>query len=112
MAYQDNNQGGFQKQMFQGNWKCSKCGADITELPFEPNPERVNELLCKNCHREKRQSFRGNDNFQGPRQTFQGDWKCSKCGAAITELPFQPDPARVDQLLCRNCHREKRQSFR
>lgn len=43
-----------------------------------------------------------------PRQMFQGDWKCSKCNAAITELPFQPDPARLDQLLCRDCHKANR----
>lgn len=51
-------------------------------------------------------------NNRAPRKMFQGDWKCSKCGTAITELPFDPDPSRLDQLLCRNCHREKTQSFR
>ncbi len=51
------NQGGERKK-FQVNWKCSKCNEDITSLPFEPDPERLNQLLCKDCHREKRQSFR------------------------------------------------------
>ena len=41
-----------------------------------------------------------------------GGWTCSKCQAAIEELPFKPDPARVGQLLCRDCHRAKVQSFR
>jgi len=61
--------------------------------------------------------FQRNDRGNGgggfpQRQMFQGDWKCSKCGAAITELPFEPDQNRLDQLLCRDCHRERRQSFR
>lgn len=51
----------------------------------------------------------GQDNFQ--RTMYKGDWKCSKCGTAITELPFEPDSARADQLLCRDCFREKKQSF-
>ncbi|MCL4405558.1 hypothetical protein M1295_03305 [Patescibacteria group bacterium] len=50
----------------------------------------------------------GNGGFQ--REMVKGEWKCSKCGAAITELPFKPDPARLDQLLCRDCHRERRMS--
>ena len=32
----------------------------------------------------------------------QGNWKCSGCGGAITELPFEP--RRTDGLLCRTCH--------
>jgi len=44
------------------------------------------------------------------RQMYQGDWKCAKCGTPITELPFEPDPDRVDQLYCRDCHRERRAS--
>ncbi len=49
---------------------------------------------------------------QAPRQMFEGDWKCSKCGAQIKQLPFEPDPARIDKILCRDCHRERAQSFR
>jgi CxxC-x17-CxxC domain-containing protein len=67
MAYQENNggggfrggnDGGMQRQMFQGDWKCAKCGAEIKELPFEPDPARLEQLLCRDCHRQKRQSFR------------------------------------------------------
>lgn len=47
-----------ERKMFQGDWKCSKCSADITELPFEPDPERMDTLLCRDCHREKRDQFR------------------------------------------------------
>lgn len=34
--------------MFQGNWKCSKCGGAITELPFEPRSE--SGLTCRECY--------------------------------------------------------------
>lgn len=34
--------------MFQGNWKCSKCGGAITELPFEPRGEAG--LTCRACY--------------------------------------------------------------
>jgi CxxC-x17-CxxC domain-containing protein len=50
--------------------------------------------------------FQSNDG--GNRQMFKGNWKCGSCGAAISELPFQPDPARESQLQCRDCHRAKR----
>ncbi|RMD59454.1 hypothetical protein D6821_01185 [Candidatus Parcubacteria bacterium] len=43
-------------------------------------------------------------NFGG-RQMFKGDWSCSQCGAAITELPFQPDGDRP--LFCRDCYRQR-----
>ncbi|PIR89043.1 MAG: hypothetical protein COU07_03045 [Candidatus Harrisonbacteria bacterium CG10_big_fil_rev_8_21_14_0_10_40_38] len=46
------------RQMFKGSWKCANCGKDITELPFEPDPARLNSLLCRDCHRERKQSFR------------------------------------------------------
>lgn len=112
MAYQQDD-GGFRRQMFQGNWKCSQCGADITELPFEPDPSRVGQLQCRDCHRQRRNEGGGGGgggrgDFQRPRQTFQGNWKCSSCGGDITELPFEPDPARLSQLLCKNCHRQRR----
>lgn len=69
MAY-DDNQGGFQRKMYQGNWKCAQCGKEITELPFEPDPNRLEQLLCRDCHREKRQSFRGDSRgpSRGPRR--------------------------------------------
>lgn len=34
--------------MFQGNWKCSKCGGTINELPFEPRSE--SGLTCRDCY--------------------------------------------------------------
>jgi CxxC-x17-CxxC domain-containing protein len=42
------------RKMFQGQWTCSKCGTEITELPFEPSGDRP--IYCRNCHREMRQN--------------------------------------------------------
>lgn len=39
-----------------------------------------------------------NDN----KQMFDGNWSCSSCNAAITQLPFQP--SNTSNLLCRDCH--------
>lgn len=47
MAY--NN---FERKMYKGNWKCSECGKEITELPFEPSGDRP--LYCKECHAKRR----------------------------------------------------------
>lgn len=33
---------------------------------------------------------------------YQGNWKCSSCGGAITELPFQP--RSESGLTCRVCY--------
>ncbi|MDD2730733.1 MAG: hypothetical protein PHW33_01255 [Candidatus Portnoybacteria bacterium] len=54
-------------------------------------------------------NFGGGQRFQRddrPRQTFQGDWKCSECGTPITELPFQPSGDRP--IFCRDCYRKQR----
>ena len=111
MAYDQNNNGGFTRQMHQGNWSCSQCGGSITELPFQPDQERIGQLLCRDCHKAKRGEFRGGDNRhndRGPRQMHQGNLSCSQCGGSITELPFEPDESRLHQLLCRDCHRARR----
>ena len=38
--------------MFQGNWKCSSCGGEITELPFQPRSE--SGLTCRTCYAKSR----------------------------------------------------------
>jgi len=48
-----------------------------------------------------------NRNYSNDRQMVTGNWTCSQCGAAITELPFQPDGERP--LFCRDCHKQKLQ---
>lgn len=45
------------RKMIQGNWKCSECGAEINELPFEPAPDRP--IYCRECWSRKR-----NERFQ------------------------------------------------
>ena len=36
---------------------------------------------------------------------FQGNWTCSGCGGAITQLPFEP--RSTAGLTCRECHSKK-----
>jgi len=85
------------KKMFQGNWKCSGCSKDITELPFEPRD--TNGLLCRDCHASKR-----TDTTQ--KKMFNGDWKCGSCGASIKQLPFEP--RETGNLKCIDCFRNSR----
>ena len=88
------------RQMFEGNWKCSKCNNPITQLPFQPDPTRLDQLTCRDCHKARQ----NNGGFQ--RQMHQGNWKCSKCNGDITQLPFEPSPDRLDQLQCLECYRK------
>ena len=58
MFNRDNNSGGFApRQMLKGNWKCSNgencvSGGTITELPFEPAPDRP--IYCRECWKKMR----------------------------------------------------------
>ena len=61
--------------------------------------------------RNKMADEQTNGGFQ-PREMFQVDEKCADCGAAITQLPFKPDPTRGTSLRCRDCYRNQRSSFR
>lgn len=36
----------------------------------------------------------------------QGNWTCSGCGGAITELPFEP--RSTSGLMCRTCHQKSK----
>lgn len=40
------------REMIQGNWKCSECGAEITEMPFEPDPDRP--IYCRECWKSRK----------------------------------------------------------
>jgi len=40
------------------------------------------------------------------KKMYEGNWECSKCHGAITQLPFQPDPSRTDGLTCRDCFKK------
>ena len=49
----DRPRGGFgPRKMYKGNWKCSDCGKEITELPFQPSEDRP--LYCRECHAKRR----------------------------------------------------------
>ncbi|PIS13735.1 MAG: hypothetical protein COT67_00150 [Candidatus Tagabacteria bacterium CG09_land_8_20_14_0_10_41_14] len=40
------------RPMIKGNWKCSGCNVEITELPFEPAADRP--IYCRECWSKKR----------------------------------------------------------
>jgi len=49
----DDSSGDFPpRQMIKGSWKCADCGEEITELPFEPSPDRP--IYCKECWIKRR----------------------------------------------------------
>ena len=53
------DQGGFQRQMYDVsdmNIKCKDCGKAITQLPFQPDPARLDTLRCQDCMRTFRES--------------------------------------------------------
>ena len=73
MTYQqqDSNQGGYQGggRGFGGynrpaprpmidvtalNITCADCGAPVTQLPFQPDPNRLNTIRCRDCLRKSR----------------------------------------------------------
>ena len=52
-------QGDFQRQMFdvtEMNIKCCDCGKPITQLPFNPDPSRLDSIRCQDCMRKFRES--------------------------------------------------------
>ena len=101
MAYNDD------KQMFDVDLTCGKCGKHISQLPFQPSGDRP--VYCADCNRAFRENRSNNDrgNFNnGPRQMFKVDLKCADCGVAITELPFQPSGDKP--IYCRACLQAKR----
>ena len=91
--------------MHQGNWTCSGCGGAITELPFEPRS--TNGLTCRDCHqKQKGGASTSSAQGSGDKPRFEGDWKCSGCGAAITSLPFTPRD--TSNLKCIDCFKKSK----
>jgi len=39
----------FDRPMVQGDWQCSDCNKEITELPFKPVDGRP--IYCRDCYR-------------------------------------------------------------
>lgn len=93
MAYNNDN------QLFEVDCTCAKCGANITQLPFQPSGDRP--VYCIDCNRAFRQNKRDNQ-----RQMFQVNLKCSTCGIAITQLPFMPKGD--NPINCRDCYMKNR----
>ncbi len=96
---------GTDRQMYDVDLTCAKCGAHISQLPFQPSGDRP--VYCSDCNRAFRQS-RGTGMGGGmgrgpraPRQMFQVNLTCASCGAAITELPFQPSGDKP--VYCKSC---------
>jgi len=94
---------GTDRQMFDVDLTCAKCGAHISQLPFQPSGDRP--VYCSDCNRAFRQergpsagASRGN---AGPRQMYSVNLTCASCGAAITQLPFQPSGDKP--VYCRPC---------
>jgi DNA-directed RNA polymerase subunit RPC12/RpoP len=63
MAFQkfdrEGGERGFQRQMFdvtEMNIKCKDCGTPITQLPFSPDPSRLDTIRCQDCLRKFRET--------------------------------------------------------
>lgn len=88
-----------QRPMVQGNWTCGSCGAEITQLPFQPSEDRLDSLKCRDC-------FKKDHPQRGDRPMVEGNWTCGDCGKEITQLPFQPSGDRP--VRCSDCHKNSR----
>ena len=90
------------RQMYDVDLTCGKCGAHISQLPFQPtDPDR--KVYCADCNREFRNSRRDNNSRFGgrapQRQMYDVDVDCAGCGTKITKLPFMPK-ASAEEGLC------------
>lgn len=97
------------RQMYDVDATCAKCGTHISQLPFQPSGDRP--VYCSECNRAFREERRGGGgSFRGgpraPRQMFQVDLTCAQCGTQITELPFQPSGDKP--VYCRACLQARR----
>lgn len=104
---------GQDRQMFDVDLACAKCGAHISQLPFQPSGDR--KVYCAECNRAFRQSRDGgmggrtggfNSRPRAPRQMFSVNLACADCGKEITELPFQPSGDKP--VYCTDCLRNRR----
>jgi CxxC-x17-CxxC domain-containing protein len=100
---------GTDRQMFDVDLTCAKCGAHISQLPFQPSGDRP--VYCSECNRAFRQQRGGNDrggmrSSNGPRQMYSVNLSCASCGTGITQLPFQPSGEKP--VYCRTCLQARR----
>lgn len=77
--------------MHQGNWKCSKCGAAITELPFIPRSE--NGLTCRDCYFKAKNGGAG-----APAPTADTSSEPPPYDPTEGEVAGEPAPAPPDEL--------------
>jgi len=100
---------GTDRQMYDVDLTCAKCGTHISQLPFQPSGDRP--VYCNECNRAFR-ATRGDDRggrggfSSGPRQMFSVNLTCASCGTAITQLPFQPSGDKP--VYCRDCMQARR----
>lgn len=85
------------RQMFDVDVNCGKCGTHISQLPFQPSGDRP--VFCRDCNRARRDD---NRDSRPERQMFAVDVNCSGCGTHITQLPFQPRDG--SEIQCRDCY--------
>lgn len=105
---------GTDRQMYDVDLTCAKCGAHISQLPFQPSGDRP--VYCSDCNRAFRDSRGGGAGGRGgfsrgpraPRQMFPVNLTCADCGTAITELPFQPTGDKP--VYCKDCIRNHRRA--
>lgn len=97
---------GTDRQMFDVDLTCAKCGTHISQLPFQPSSGRP--VYCSDCNRAFRQTRTGGGNagMRGPRQMFDVNLTCASCGTAVTQLPFQPSGEKP--VYCRTCLQARR----
>ena len=104
---------GTDRQMYDVDLTCAKCGAHISQLPFQPSGDRP--VYCSDCNRAFRASRGPMGGGMGggmgrgprpPRQMFPVNLTCASCGAAITELPFQPSGDKP--VYCKDCMMARR----
>ncbi|MFH1292047.1 MAG: CxxC-x17-CxxC domain-containing protein [bacterium] len=93
---------GNDRQMFDVDVDCAKCGAHITQLPFQPSGDRP--VYCSECNRAFRDSRHNQQNSQ--RRMYDVNLKCADCGTPITQLPFQP--SGDTPVKCRDCYMKQR----
>ncbi|KKT79580.1 MAG: hypothetical protein UW75_C0011G0014 [Parcubacteria group bacterium GW2011_GWF2_44_8] len=78
--------------MFQGNWKCSKCGGAITELPFQPRSEAG--LTCRTCYAKSKDPAGGGGSGNSYQNGAPAD--TSTLGASTHDDRDVPDFADFD----------------
>lgn len=82
--------------MFQGNWKCSKCGGTITELPFEPRS--TSGLTCRECYFKSKDAGQGTGQVSAPAMEPEPDMDAPAGDIDEREAPLlDPDAPSISE---------------